>query len=144
MPRTYEIHYTDGTDAAVVENCSQDAAGVRFSDDEGNQVFVPWHRVDEIRSYRTPDEPTPAADVEGTVNADETPDEPEVEPETEPSKAKATKKAAPDPAASKASEWAEADPAVVRAWAKEQKLDVADSGTIPKDVLAAYSAAHSG
>ena len=51
MPRTYEIHYTDDTDAAVVENCSQDAAGVRFSDDEGNQVFVPWHRVDEIRSY---------------------------------------------------------------------------------------------
>lgn len=138
MPRTYEIHVLDEDDPIVVEKCEHELAGVRFTDAEGHQVFLPWHRVEGIRSYRTPDEPPVAADVDAPVPVEAEPAPPEGTGDTEPAG-----DAEPDGKGGKASEWADADPDVVRAWAREQGKDVKDSGPIPKSVLSAYAAAHS-
>jgi hypothetical protein len=167
MPRTYEIHTKDG-DPVVVDKVTEDGAGVRYTDPDGNQVFVPWGGVDKVVSYRTPDDVPAEVDEDGTYvlepgpNAVTPPLTPQNEDDQPPAAkaekaekaTKAAKKAAAagvggkepakgDPQATKASEWASADPDVVRSWAKDNGHEVADSGPLSKDVLSAYAAAHS-
>lgn len=155
MPRTYEVHIVDEDDPVVVDKVTEEGPGVRFTDQDGNQVFLPWRRVDAVVSYRTPDDVPAEADEDGTYvlepgpNAVTPPASTEEKPPSAAKASKATKRSAAgsespvDPNASTAKEWANADPADVRAWAKEQGKDVSDSGPLPKDVLTAYAAAHS-
>lgn len=138
MERVHEIYITDGGAPIRASRCSEDGVGVRYTDDEGRQVRVPWGRVDRVVTSRLVEDPAdlepddalagdvivpPAAEPEG----DDTPDT----------------NGEPDGKASKASEWADADPDVVRAWARKHGEDVKDSGPIPKAVLSKYAAAHS-
>jgi len=127
--------------------------GVEFPDPdrEGITVFVPWGRVESIEAGEEtvpePDEVEPVSEDlddpnEVGTNAVQPPGGEKAvkaEPKTD-TKADTGKG---DPQASKAKEWANDDPATIRAWAKENNVPVSDAGPIPKATLAKYAAAKS-
>lgn len=137
---------------------TEDGIGVRFSAGEAKQVRIPWQNIaavlrvprsDDDGDYDDPTEGAlvppgalePPTGTEGTgepVKGDSGDQGAKSDPGSGDGKGEKV-----DTKVSKAKEWADDDPAKIRAWAKENGVNVSESGPIPKATLAKYAAAKS-
>lgn len=137
---------------------TEDGIGVRFSAGEARTVRIPWGNIaavlrvprsDDDGDYDDPTEGAlvppgalePPAGGEGTgepVKGDSGDQGAKSDAGSDAGKGEKV-----DTKVSKAKEWANDDPAAIRAWAKENGVAVSESGPIPKATLAKYAAAKS-